>query len=404
MTGAAVAAGLATASGTRALHGAEAAAVETAGPAGVAWDDDGAIVFVGDADDLPWAPTVGSADEGLLVPAFVDCHTHLPFVGWRADEFEARLLGVSYADLHGNEGGIYRSSRLLHEADDDDVLAFCRPLLVEMAAQGTTTVELKTGYGLTQEGELRELRLARRLQGEAPQRSTVTFLPCHAVPRGWTRDAWIAQVVDRLLPTAIARGIDAVDVYVEDIAFDTDDLRAVAAASGEVPLRVHADQLGDTGATAAAVGLRARSVDHLNHCSPDGVDALAASETIGVLLPASTAFLGLAPAPASALRAAGAALAIATDCNPGTAPVVSLPQAIAAAAGVYRIPPLEALTAVTLNAACVLGLGDAIGTLESGKRADVLLLDAPSFSHVPYRPGHNPVVATVLGGHIAYRR
>jgi imidazolonepropionase len=139
-------------------------------------------------------------------------------------------------------------------------------------------------------------------------------------------------------------------------------------------------------------------VDHLNHTSPDGVEALAGSDTIAVLLPASTAFMGLTPAPAAALRAAAVPLAIATDCNPGTSPVVSMPQAIAAAAAVYRIPPLEALTAATLNAACVLGLADRLGTLEPGKRADVLLLDAPSFAQVPYRPGHDPVVRVVVGG------
>jgi imidazolonepropionase len=398
--GAAVAAAMATAAGTVPLGGEAQAAVETAGPSGVAWDDEGLFVYAGRADDLPWAPTLGDSAEGMLVPGFVDCHTHLPFIGWRADEFEARLRGVSYAALHGSEGGIYRSSRLFHEATDDEVLAFCRPLLAEMLAHGTTAVELKTGYGLTGEGELRELGVARRLRDEGAQTCTVTFLPCHAVPKGIDRDAWMDTVVTSLLPAASGEGIDAVDIYIEDIAFGVEDLERLAAAAGATPLRVHGDQLGDTGSAIAAARLGARSVDHLNHTSPQGVEALAAADTVAVLLPASTEFLGLAPAPAAALLAAAVPVALATDCNPGTSPVVSMPQAIAAAASVYRIPPLEALTAATLNAAHVLGLAGRLGTLEAGKRADLLLLDAPSFAQVPYRPGHNPVVEALVAGSV----
>jgi imidazolonepropionase len=401
--GAAVAAGIATASGVAPLGGDALAAVERREPSGVAWDDEGRIVFMGPVADLPWAPTVGDVATGLLVPGFVDCHTHLPFVGWRADEFEARLQGVSYAEIHGHEGGIYRSSRLFHEATDDEVLAFCRPLLAEMLAHGTTTLELKTGYGLTAEGELRELRLAHRLAEEATQTCSVTFLPCHAVPRGIARDAWIDAVAGELLPTARAIGIDAVDIYVEDIAFSLGDLERLAAAASGTTLRVHGDQLGDTGSTAVAARLGARSVDHLNHASPVGIGALADAGTVAVLLPSSTAFLGLHPAPAAELRTAAVPIALATDCNPGTSPVVSIPQAIAAAASVYRIPPLEALTAATLNAAHVLGLAHEVGTLEPGKRADLLVLDAPSFAQVPYRPGHLPVVTTIVGGEVVSR-
>ncbi len=187
-------------------------------------------------------------------------------------------------------------------------------------------MELKTGYGLTADGELRELEAARSLRDAAAQTCTVTFLPCHAIPMGIDRDAWMDTVVTELLPAAAAIGIDAVDIYVEDIAFGTDDLERLAMAAPGVPLRVHGDQLSDTGSAAAAARLGARSVDHLNHTSPDGVAALAASETVAVLLPSSTAFLGLQPAPAAALRAAGVPVAVATDCNPGTSPVASMPR------------------------------------------------------------------------------
>jgi imidazolonepropionase len=334
------------------------------------------------------------------VPGFVDCHTHLPFVGWRADEFEARLQGVSYAELHGGEGGIFRSSRLLREADDDEVIAFSLELAREMASLGTTALELKTGYGLSVERELRQARLARRLAEEAPQTCTVTLLACHAVPPGMPRADWVETACRELIPAAAAESLaDQVDVYVEGIAFSLDDLQRVAEASAAagLPLRVHADQLGPSGATEAAVRLGARSADHLNHCGPEGVAALTGTAaTAAVLLPASTFFLRAGAPPVSDLR--GAALAIATDLNPGTSPVCSMPEAIAFACTLYGMPPLDALTAATLNAAWVLGLDERLGSLEVGKRADVVLLEDASFTQVPYRPGHAPVAKTWIGG------
>jgi imidazolonepropionase len=399
--GAAVAATLATARGPLPARGVAATAAVIS-PGGVAWDDDGTIVFVGPADDLPWEPvSLGRIDEGTIVPGFVDCHVHLPFVGWRADEFEARLAGVSYRDIHGKEGGIFRSARMLAQAGDEEILSFSKALAVEMAAHGTTSMELKSGYGLSVEGELRQLRLARRLAEAVPQTCAVTLLACHAIPDGWSREDWIAVACDQLIPAASAEGLaDAVDIYVEDIAFSLADLERVAAAASAagLPLRVHADQLGPSGAAEAAAALGARSADHLNHVSPEGVAALGEGGTAAVLLPASTFTLRAAPTPVAALRDAGAALAIATDLNPGTSPVCSMPETVAMACSLYGMTPLAALTAATANPAWVLGLDDRTGTLEPGKRADLLLLDAPSFAHVPYRLGHNPVVTTVIGG------
>ncbi|HVF07060.1 MAG TPA: imidazolonepropionase [Actinomycetota bacterium] len=399
--GAAVAAAMATAHGDRATT---EAAEWIEGGAGVAWGDDGTITYVGSAGQLPWGPTLGDADRGCLVPGFVDAHTHLPFVGWRADEFEARLRGVSYRELHGGDGGIFRSARMFAEASDDEVLGFSRTLLDEMLAHGTTAVELKTGYGLSIEQEVRAARLARRLAEEAVQTCVVTLLAAHAVPSHMERGAWVQAACTELIPAVARAGLaDAVDVYVEDIAFSLDDLEAIAgAASGAgLSLRVHADQLGDSGATSAAARLGARSADHLNHCSADGVEALATSDTVAGLLPASTFFLRGKPAPTTAMRAAGVPIALASDANPGTSPVVSMPEVIAMAAGVYEVPPLEALTAATLNPAWVLGLAERVGSLEVGKRADLALLEEASFAQVPYRPGHDPVVATVVGGELA---
>ncbi len=382
--GAAVAATLATGRGPLPSRGVAATAAVIS-PGGVAWDDDGTIVFVGPADDLPWEPiSLGRVDQGTIVPGFVDCHVHLPFVGWRADEFQARLAGVSYRDLHGREGGIFRSARMLAEAADEEVLAFSKALAQEMAAHGTTTTELKSGYGLSVEGELRQLRLARRLAEAVPQTCAVTLLACHAVPDGWAREDWVKVACDELIPAAAGEGLaDAVDIYVEDIAFSLEDLERVAeaASAAVLSLRVHADQLGPSGAAEAAAALGARSADHLNHVSDAGVAALGEGGTAAVLLPTSTFTLRAAPAPVAALRDAGAALAIATDLNPGTSPVCSMPETIAMACSLYGMTPLEALTAATANPAWVL-----------------VLLDGPSFAHVPYRPGHNPVVTTVMGG------
>lgn len=367
-------------------------AVESAEQA-VAWAD-GVITYVGPSDGLPGHVWAERYDGCTIVPGFVDCHTHLPFAGWRADEFEARLSGVTYRDLHG-EGGIYRSARMFAEASDEEVLAFCRPLVQEMADHGTTTLELKTGYGLSVEAELRQARLARRLAHEAPQTCSVTLLACHAVPAGMDRSEWVRIACDELIPAAAAEGLaDAVDVYVEDIAFSLDDLALVAeaASAAGLPLRCHADQLGPSRAAEAAVALGARTADHLNHVSAEGIAALAAApETIAVLLPTSTLFLRSSPPDARALRKAGATLAIASDFNPGTSPVLSMPEVIATACSLYGLAPLEALQAATANAATALGLGHERGTLAPGRPADLLVVDGDAFRHVPYRPGHNPV-------------
>ena len=358
--GAAVAATLATAVGPLPARG-DAATAATFSPGGVAWDDDGTIVFAGHADDLPSEPvTLGRVDEGTIVPGFVDCHVHLPFIGWRADEFEARLAGVSYRDLHGQEGGIYRSARMLAEAEDDVVLAFSKALTAEMATHGTTATELKTGYGLSIEGELRQLRLARRLAEAAPQTCRVTLLACHAVPEGWSREDWVGAACDELIPKASSEGLaDAVDIYVEDIAFSLEDLERVAGAASAagLPLRVHADQLGRSGAAEAAAALGARSADHLNHLSPEGAAALGTGGTAAVLLPASTFTLRAPPAPVASL-ATPAPPSRSPRISPRTSPVCSMPETVAFACSLYGMTPLEALTAATANPCMVFGLDD----------------------------------------------
>jgi imidazolonepropionase len=366
----------------------------------VAWRD-GTITFAGPASLLPTGEAAPTPVSGTVLPGFVDCHTHVPFFGWRADEFESRLAGRSYRDLHGG-GGIFRSTRLLAQAPDEEVMEFSLPLVREMLLHGTTALELKTGYGLSVEAELRQARLARKLASSIAQTATVTLLACHAIPEGWSREGWVEAACRELIPAAASEGlVDAVDIYVEDIAFGIGDLRRVAETAAEhgLPLRCHADQLGPSGAAEAAVAVGARSADHLNNVGAEGVAALgAAPGTVAVLLPVSTLFLGAERPPVAELLAAGAAVALSTDFNPGTSPCLSMPEVISVAAALYRLPTLAAIGAATANAAWVLGLHDRLGTLEPGKRADFVVLDTPDISMVPYRPGHNPVAEIWIGG------
>lgn len=397
---------LATAAGSVPRRGREMDRLEVIPDAALAWRD-GLVTYAGTAAGLPGEATLWlepRSIEGAVIPGFVDVHTHLPFFGWRADEYEAKLAGLSYRDLHGGGGGIARSSQLLASASDQEVREFCRPLLAEMLASGTTAVELKTGYGLSVEGELRQARLANELGMVAiPQAFAVTLLACHAVPQGLTRDEWVKIACRELIPAAAREGlVSAVDVYVEDIAFSVDDFLRVAAVAREhgLAIRCHADQLGPSGGAEAAVRAGARNVDHLNHLSPEGIRALGAGTTAAVLLPVADLMTHEQEPPAAELLDAGAALAFATDFNPGTSPCLSMPEVIAAGCALYRMSPNAALIAATINAAWALGMDAERGSLEKGKAADFLILDAPDPTMIPYRPGHNPVIETWLGGRL----
>jgi imidazolonepropionase len=358
------------------------------------------------------APGSGGAEMTIdasgcvVVPGFVDCHTHLPFFGWRADEDAARLSGVRYETLHGREGGIFRSARLLAGASDDDVLAFSLALAREMLAAGTTTFETKSGYGLSVEQELRQLRLARALADLVPQRVVSTCLAAHAVPGGRSEGEWIGIAADELLPEAAAGGLaTACDVYVETIAFALEHaarLHEAARAAG-MRMRVHADQLSDGQTAAFAARWGFDTADHLNHSAPDAVGDLAQSGTVAVLLPGATFTLRQAKKPpARDLLSRGAVVALGSDLNPGTSPVRSMPFVIALACRVYGFRPLEALAAATVNAAAALGLAGEVGRLAPGLRADAVVLDVPSLDHLAYRPDRNPVAAVVCEGRLAH--
>lgn len=341
-----------------------------------------------------------------VVPGFVDPHTHLPFFGWRADEDAARLSGSRYETLHREEGGIYRSARMLAEARDEDVLQFARALARDMLRRGTTTFETKSGYGLDVEAELRGLRLAKRLSETVPQEVVTTCLAAHAVPKGKTEGGWIGEVARDLLPVVASQGLaTSCDIYVESIAFQLEHAARLAEVSEALGLRmrIHADQLEDSQAASFAARWGFASADHLNHTSLDAVSDVAATDTAAVLLPGATFTLRQnKKPPARSLVDQGAIVALGTDLNPGTSPIHSMPFVIALACRIYGLRPLEALAAATVNAAHVIGLGERVGRLVPGYRADLVVLDAPAFEAVPYRPDHDAVAAVVCGGELVH--
>lgn len=394
-----------TLEGAAPVRGASFADIEVR-PGGSISCADGRIVGVGPPAE--GTDSVFDATGCTVIPGLIDCHTHLPFFGWRADEDAARLSGVRYEDIHGRSGGIFRSAQLLAGAQDRQVIAFSSRLALQMLRAGTTTFETKSGYGLSVEAELRQLRLARELATKVPQRVTATCLAAHAVPEGKDQGQWIGEAANDLIPVAAAEGLcSAVDVYVESIAFALEHAArlAEAAKAHGLSMRVHADQLADNQTASFAARWNFRSADHLNHSSLDAIDDLAAGETAAVLLPGATFTLRQAAKPqARAMIEAGAIVALGTDLNPGTSPIGSLPLAMALACRLYSLSPIEALAAATVNAAYVLGLESEVGRIEPGLGADLVILDAPSFEHLVYRPDGDHVVAVVIAGEIAYLR
>jgi imidazolonepropionase len=364
---------------------------------------DGRISSMGSDDSAAVHLDAGGC---ILAPGFVDCHTHLPFFGWRADEDAARLAGRRYEQIHQNEGGIFRSARLLAEASDEQVIVFAESLAWRMLRQGTTTFEMKSGYGLSVEAELRQLRLAKELSQRVPQRTVTTCLAAHAVPRGKSQGEWIGEVAQTLLPRVATEYLaEACDIYVESIAFALEHAARLAEAAGDLGLsmRMHADQLEDSQAASFAARWGFRSADHLNHTSAGGVTDLASGDTAAVLLPGATFTLRQEKKPpARALLDSGAVVALGTDLNPGTSPITSMMFVIALACRLYGLRPLEAVAAATVNSACVLGLDGEIGRLQPGHRADAVVLEIDDLDQISYRPDHDPIVAVVCGGELAY--
>jgi imidazolonepropionase len=330
------------------------------------------------------------------VPGLVDCHTHAAFGGDRVDEFSLRAGGASYEELHARGGGILSTVRATRAAGEDGLRAAVERHRGWMLRHGTTTFEAKSGYGLDRDTELASLRAIRDAGG------VPTWLGAHAVPPEFgDADAYLDFALAEVLPEA-AQIAEAADVFLERGAFDAKQARRYLEACRDagLALRLHGDQFSEQGAIPLAVELGARSVDHLEATGEAGVRALAASDVTAVVLPASALFLGRPMPPARSLVDAGAAVALATDFNPGSAFCESLPLCCSLAATELNLAPAEALAACTVNAARVLGRADRLGRLASGYRADVVLLDAPDWRYLAYHLGGHVVSQVVLGGEL----
>lgn len=366
---------------------------------------DGRITYAGPRSRLPEAARaaeVVDADGRLLTPGLVDCHTHLVFGGDRAGEFEQRLQGASYEQIARAGGGIVSTVRATRAADEETLLAQSLPRARALLADGVTTVEIKSGYGLDLEGERRMLRVARRLGEVLGLQVRTTFLGAHALPPEFAgrADAYIDAVCD-WLPRLHGEGlVDAVDAFCERIGFDAAQTRRVfeAARTLGLPVKLHADQLSDGGGAALVAGFGGLSADHVEHTSAAGVRAMADAGTVAVLLPGAFHVLRETTLPPlEAFRAEGVAMAVATDCNPGTSPLQSLRLAMSLACTHFRLTPEEALRGTTVNGARALGLADR-GRLQPGLRADLVLWNAEQPAELAYWLGGGLRAASWIGG------
>lgn len=371
--------------------------------AALAWDG-GAVRWVGPERELPsefaaWP----SEDAGgrLVIPGLVDCHTHLAFGGWRADEFAMRCEGRTYQEIVAAGGGIVSTMRHTREASTGDLVRRARGFLGEMATLGVTTVECKTGYGLDEPTELRLLDVYDQLRREGPQRIVATLLAAHVVPpeHRAQREAYVRLVIERIIPAAAGRARFC-DVFVEEGAFSVDEARRILEAGlvhGLQP-KLHADQLSASGGSELAADVGAASADHLEYVTPAGVSALRQSGTVAVSLPLASLYLRQPPLPARALIEGGVPVAVATDFNPGSAPSLHLPLALTLACITQRMTPAEALKGATIIAAHAIGADAECGSLEAGKAADFALIDAPDVNQWLYHLRPNACQRTVCGG------
>jgi len=363
----------------------------------------GRIAWAGRRLDAPPAARVHDCGGAWMTPGLVDCHTHIVHAGTRSHEWEARLNGASYEDIARQGGGILSTVRATRAALDDELLRQSAPRVRALLAEGVTTLEIKSGYGLSLEMEAKMLRTARRIGALLPVNVVTTFLGAHALPPEFAGrgDAYIDEVCNRMLPALAAEGlVDAVDAFCERIGFTQAQTRRVfdAARRLGLPVKLHAEQLSDQGGAALVAEYGGLSADHLEYLTPEGVAAMVRAGTVAVLLPGAYYFLReTRMPPLQALREAGVPLALATDCNPGTSPLTSLLLAMNLACTLWRLTPLEALLGCTVYGARALGRAD-IGTLAPGKRADLALWDIAHPADLAYAMGARPCRLVVNGG------
>ena len=366
------------------------------------------IAWIGQMCDLPEVHRALPAHDcagRLVTPGLIDCHSHIVFGGHRAAEFEMRLNGASYEEVARAGGGILSTVTATRAASGADLLASALARADLMIAAGATTIEMKSGYGLTLEDELKMLRVARQIANHRPVRVLTTHLAAHAIPPEYKgrSDAYIDEVAIPSLWAAHAEGlIDAVDAFCEGIAFSPAQVARLfqAAQALGLPIKLHAEQLSDLKGAVLAAGLGALSCDHVEYIGTDGVAAMAQAGTVAVILPGAFYTLRETQSPPiAAFRAAGVPMAVATDFNPGSSPLASLPLAMNMACTLFRMTPLEALQGTTVNAARALGLADC-GTLAPGLRADLCLWDASHPAELSYRIGATPLHTRIFGGRL----
>lgn len=397
----------------RARRGAEMADAGVQQHLGVAVQGERIVAVAADDDLRRTYPNANEHDcaRGVLAPGFVDSHTHTVFGAPRFAEHELRATGVPYLEIAKRGGGIHSSVRDLRARSDDELFALAGPRLAKLAAGGVTTVEIKSGYGLTVHDELRSLRVIRRLADAGPLNIVATCLAAHELPLEYRdvpdgRTAWIRAIVDEIYPQVAREGLATfADIFCEPGVFGIEEARAVldgARPHGMRP-KLHADELHDGGAAALAAELGAVSADHLAAISPAGIAALAASDTVATILPATMLFLGTGrQAPARKLIEAGAAVALATDLNPGTSPLQSFPLVLTLAVSELRMSASEAWIAGTVNGAAALGLADVTGQLVPGFRADLAVHAVDDFRALPYWFGERLCVGSWAAGRACY--
>ncbi|MBR0681835.1 imidazolonepropionase [Roseomonas eburnea] len=382
-----------------------------AGPAGLGVVENGMIAVA--AGRIAWAgpraeaPEIAAAERfdcagRWVTPGLVDCHTHLVFAGNRADEFARRLAGESYADIARSGGGIAATVRATRAAEEAALLAASVKRLDALLAEGVTTVEIKSGYGLDEETELRQLRVARRLAEARPVSVAATYLGAHAVPPGGDRAAYLDLVCERMIPRIAAEGLaDAVDVFQEGIAFRAEECKRVfvAARAAGLPVKSHADQLSDGGGAALAAAHGALSADHLEYTNADGAAAMARAGTVAVLLPGAFLMLNeTRKPPIAAFRAAGTRMAVATDLNPGSSPIASPRVAATLACVLFGMTVDEVLRGFTIEAARALGRAERIGSIEAGKDADLAVWSVDTLSELVAQIGPSPLFMRLHNG------
>ena len=395
---------LVTPEGKTARRGAEQGQVQSLSNAAVGIQD-GRIAYIGPAADAPEAKETLDADGRLVTPGLVDAHTHLIFGGWRHNELDLKLKGASYLDILAAGGGILSSVRSTRAATEDELVERGIAFTKEMLTHGTTTAEAKSGYGLDTETELKQLRAIRRVSEAQPIDLVPTFLGAHALPKDYkeNRAEFIRLVCEEMLPAVKAENLaEFCDIFCETGVFTPEETREVldAAKAQGFKLKAHIDEIDALGGAEVAAELGATSTDHMIASNEQGIAALSKAGTVAVLLPATGFYLDKGYAPARKMIDADMAVAVASDFNPGSSPSMNLQFAMMLACQKYRLTPEETITAATLNAAAAVNRAETVGSLEVGKKADLVIWETDALSYLFYRFGSNLVHKVMKAGKV----